>query len=113
MPIAKEAPKLEKVAVTSDMKARRRAGRGGGGGGRGGRERGAAWGGRARSLDPCPRSAAASRSWGRAHRARRPPPPRPQALKAYATLRLERMNARLVGIRAKKAKEAEAAEKEN
>lgn len=30
-----------------------------------------------------------------------------KATKAYATLRLERMNARLVGIRAKKAAEAE------
>ncbi|KIZ03881.1 putative 60S ribosomal protein L13 [Monoraphidium neglectum] len=33
--------------------------------------------------------------------------------KAYTKLRIERMNARLVGVRAKRAKEAEAAEKEN
>jgi hypothetical protein len=42
-----------------------------------------------------------------------PPRARPQAFKAYAKLRVERMNARMVGIRAKRAKEAEAAEKEN
>jgi large subunit ribosomal protein L13e len=35
-----------------------------------------------------------------------------KAFNAYATLRLERMNARMVGIRAKRAKEAEAADKE-
>jgi hypothetical protein len=45
---------------------------------------------------------------------RRPRPLlRPQAFKAYTKLRVERMNARMVGIRAKRAKEAEAAEKEN
>jgi large subunit ribosomal protein L13e len=33
--------------------------------------------------------------------------PEMQAVKAYATLRLERMNARMVGIRAKKAADAE------
>lgn len=55
MPITKEAPKLESVALTEEMKA----------------------------------------------------------FKAYATLRLERMNARMVGIRAKRAKEAAEAEKEN
>lgn len=37
----------------------------------------------------------------------------PQDFRAYAKLRVERSNARLVGVRAKRAKEAEAAEKEN
>ena len=37
----------------------------------------------------------------------------PQDFKAYTKLRIERMNARLIGVRAKRAKEAEAAEKEN
>jgi large subunit ribosomal protein L13e len=38
---------------------------------------------------------------------------RPQAFKAYTKLRIERMNQRLVGVRAKRAKEAEAAEKDS
>jgi hypothetical protein len=41
-----------------------------------------------------------------------PPALFPQAVNAYAKLRMERMNARMVGIRAKRAKEAEAAEKD-
>jgi hypothetical protein len=36
-----------------------------------------------------------------------------QAAPAYAKLRVERMNQRMAGIRAKRAKEAEAAEKDN
>lgn len=48
-----------------------------------------------------------------------PPPLSPccfnvmQAAPAYAKLRVERMNQRMAGIRAKRAKEAEAAEKDN
>ena len=41
------------------------------------------------------------------------PPPLPQAESAYGTLRLERMNARMMGVRAKRAAEAAAAEKDN
>jgi hypothetical protein len=36
----------------------------------------------------------------------------PQSFSAYSKLRVERMNVRMAGIRAKRAKEAEAAEKE-
>jgi len=36
-----------------------------------------------------------------------------QAAPAYGKLRVERMNKRMAGIRAKRAKEAEAAEKDN
>jgi hypothetical protein len=36
-----------------------------------------------------------------------------QAAPAYSKLRVERMNVRMAGIRAKRAKEAEAAEKDN
>jgi hypothetical protein len=42
-----------------------------------------------------------------------PPPPSKQAAPAYSKLRVERMNLRMAGIRAKRAKEAEAAEKDN
>ncbi len=81
LPITKAAPKIESVKVTPEMQARNA---------RAQQRRGVLAALAARALSASPHG-----------------PSPAQAVRSYAALRLERMNARMVGIRAKKAAEAE------